>query len=207
MTPSIQLKDLEIGDLIEIIRGCYSHWAVYVGEGHIIHKATRGWSSSSQIDTFSSSFGILNDKAIVKKDKIKDVAQGSTVMVNNMYDFIGGIMPLPKEQIAEKANSCLGEVGYNVLTNNCEHFAMLCRYGKTMSNQVQKCKDSAWVAASEIQTMNEFSPADVECLLSSKFLSILVCGTMLLKVADAVRQTMRKASSKCNVRRKKVILN
>lgn len=29
----------EVGDLIEIFRGSYQHWAVYVGDGFIVHLA------------------------------------------------------------------------------------------------------------------------------------------------------------------------
>jgi len=39
-------------------------------------------------------------------------------------------------KIIEKAKSMLGTIGYNVLWNNCEHFAAFCRYGKMWSEQV-----------------------------------------------------------------------
>jgi hypothetical protein len=40
--------------------------------------------------------------------------------------------------ILEKANSALGEEGYNVIYGNCEHFATDCRYGQSTSRQVKK---------------------------------------------------------------------
>lgn len=40
------------------------------------------------------------------------------------------------EQIVEYALSKVGEGGYNLMHNNCEHFANLCVFGKKISKQV-----------------------------------------------------------------------
>lgn len=43
--------------------------------------------------------------------------------------------PCPPEEIVTNALAKLGKVGYNVLYNNCEHFASFCRYGIGKSSQ------------------------------------------------------------------------
>ena len=44
--------------------------------------------------------------------------------------------PRSASDIVREALSKIGEIGYNVLWNNCEHFASYCRYGVKWSEQV-----------------------------------------------------------------------
>ena len=46
--------------------------------------------------------------------------------------------PYSKEEIVKRAKSNLGEQGYNILLKNCEHFVTWCRYGKEISQQVNR---------------------------------------------------------------------
>ena len=50
--------------------------------------------------------------------------------------FLCIIRPRKEQDIVREALSRVGEVGYNVLFNNCEHFATYCRYGVKGSEQV-----------------------------------------------------------------------
>ena len=43
----------------------------------------------------------------------------------------------PNKKIVEIALSKIGEKGYNLLYNNCEHFANFCVFGKKISFQVE----------------------------------------------------------------------
>ena len=45
--------------------------------------------------------------------------------------------PSEKEIILDRALSRLGDIGYNILWKNCEHFASWCRYGEEWSEQVR----------------------------------------------------------------------
>eukprot|EP01100_Stratorugosa_tubuloviscum_P007831 TRINITY_DN3221_c0_g1_i2.p1 TRINITY_DN3221_c0_g1~~TRINITY_DN3221_c0_g1_i2.p1 ORF type:complete len:155 (-),score=66.28 TRINITY_DN3221_c0_g1_i2:90-554(-) len=47
---------------------------------------------------------------------------------------------LKLEEIIEKSNSRLGEKSYNLVKNNCEHFAYYCMTGEAKSTQVQLMK-------------------------------------------------------------------
>ena len=45
------------------------------------------------------------------------------------------------ETVVWRARSKLGERKYNPFTNNCEHFAMWCKTGRSSSDQVNKAKE------------------------------------------------------------------
>lgn len=45
------------------------------------------------------------------------------------------------EERIQLAKSCIGEKGYFLLSNNCEHFANLCLFGIKRSKQVEDLKD------------------------------------------------------------------
>jgi hypothetical protein len=48
-----------------------------------------------------------------------------------------GVPPLELDSVVERAKSRIGERNYNLLNNNCEHFATWCTYGEAVSRQVQ----------------------------------------------------------------------
>ena len=71
--------------------------------------------------------------ACVKRDNIWDVAGNGRMIKNNNKDRI--TPPLSGEEIKERALSRLGPASYNILWDNCEHFASWCRYGIAVSDQ------------------------------------------------------------------------
>ncbi|XP_063264786.1 phospholipase A and acyltransferase 3-like [Prinia subflava] len=119
------------GDLIEIFRPVYQHWALYVGDGYVIHVTDEGDSS-----VLGSSSSMSAIRAKVKKELLKKVAGNDKWCVNNKYDRSRD--PLPVEEIIRRAEQWIGkEVPYNVLGSNCEHFVTGLRYGKRKSDQVK----------------------------------------------------------------------
>ncbi|NWY36131.1 HRSL1 enzyme, partial [Sylvia atricapilla] len=117
------------GDLIAINRPGYQHWALYVGDGYVIHVT--GVNSGSVEGRSSSKFV----RAQVKKQLLKDVAGKNKWRVNNKYDR--SYTPFPVKYIIHRAESCIDRnVTYNVLSSNCEHFVTLLRYGVALSDQV-----------------------------------------------------------------------
>lgn len=56
-------------------------------------------------------------------------------LVNLCYNIMYCCRPLPKEEIVSRASSKLGKKTYDLMTNNCEHFATWCRYKKQVSRQ------------------------------------------------------------------------
>ncbi|KAL7863008.1 hypothetical protein SRHO_G00119920 [Serrasalmus rhombeus] len=124
----------EPGDLIEIFRGTYQHWAIYIGEGYIIHLAPP--SEHAQAGAYSM-MSVLCDKAMVKKEQLWDVVGNDEYAINNLMDK--KYEPRPVRVILRDAHGLLGqELPYCVFSGNCEHFVTELRYGKPESRQVRK---------------------------------------------------------------------
>lgn len=142
------LESLEEGDLIEFHRGIYSHWAVYIGEGKVIHLAgdeNDGLNANVNSGSLFTICGRRFHKAFVKLDDFWDVVCDSKAYKNNNKDK--KMSPLSGREIIERAMNMIGEIGYNLLWSNCEHFASYCRYGKPKSEQVDKFLTWAAVGA------------------------------------------------------------
>nr|XP_044605750.1 phospholipase A and acyltransferase 4 isoform X4 [Equus asinus] len=121
----------EPGDLIEIFRIGYEHWAIYVGGGDVIHLAP---PSEYPGAGSSSIFSILSSRAVVKQEPLRDVAGGCRYRVNNYLDH--KYRPQPVNKIIGAAKEKIGEeIEYSVLSRNCEHFVTELRYGAASSRQ------------------------------------------------------------------------
>ncbi|XP_048720856.2 phospholipase A and acyltransferase 1 isoform X1 [Caretta caretta] len=120
------------GDLIEIFRPAYQHWALYLGDGYIINVAPVEEGAASSL---ASAKSVFSRKALVKMQLLKDVVGSDTYRINNKYD--DAYTPLPVEEIIQRSEFLIGqEVSYDLLGNNCEHFVTLLRYGEGVSEQV-----------------------------------------------------------------------
>ncbi|XP_053842395.1 phospholipase A and acyltransferase 1-like isoform X1 [Vidua macroura] len=122
------------GDLIEIDRTGYQHWALYVGDGYVINVTPVDEGAPSLSVSTTS---IFTRKAKVKKQLLKVVVGNHKWRVNNKYDR--SRTPRPVEEIIRRAEQWIDrEVPYDVLTSNCEHFVTELRYGEGVSEQVTK---------------------------------------------------------------------
>ncbi|XP_060784063.1 phospholipase A and acyltransferase 3-like [Neoarius graeffei] len=130
-----------LGDLIEISRGTYEHWGIYVGDGYIIHLAPP--SEHAHAGAYSM-MSVLHDKAVVKKEQLWDVVGSDKYTINNLLDE--KYDPRPIHVILQEAHSLVGqELPYCVVRKNCEHFVTELRYGKAESRQVRKA--AIWTGA------------------------------------------------------------
>uniref|UniRef100_H0WRI8 Phospholipase A and acyltransferase 4 n=1 Tax=Otolemur garnettii TaxID=30611 RepID=H0WRI8_OTOGA len=122
------------GDLIEIFRIGYEHWAIYVGDGYVIHLAP---PSEYPGAGSSSIFSVLSNRAEVKLEPLEAVVGGCSYRVNNHLD--GKYKPRPVQEIIKAAREEVGkEIVYSVVTRNCEHFVTNLRYDKPCCRQVEK---------------------------------------------------------------------
>ena len=101
MTVEEAKKRLPKGAHIAVDKGVYSHHAIYDGTWDVIEF----------------------DDGEVQCNTIENFANGSKI-----YQIHDQARYSPDE-IVERAYSRLGESGYSILFNNCEHFANWCRYG------------------------------------------------------------------------------
>ncbi|XP_047549025.1 phospholipase A and acyltransferase 4 [Lutra lutra] len=121
------------GDLIEIFRFGYKHWAIYVGNGYVIHLAP---PSEYPGASSSSIFSVLSSKAEVKWERLKDVVGDCRYRVNNFLD--DKYRPRPVNHIIYSAKAKVGqEMEYSLVWKNCEHFVTNLRYGEAESRQVR----------------------------------------------------------------------
>ncbi|NXI03541.1 PA216 protein, partial [Pachycephala philippinensis] len=118
----------EPGDLIEIDRTLHQHWALYVGDGYVIHltpvgKAGAAWQVH-KVTVFTRK---------VKKQLLKEVVGKDKWSPNNKSDKY--YTPLPVEEIIQRAEGYIGkEVTYRVFGSNCENFGKKLRYGDQVSD-------------------------------------------------------------------------
>ncbi|XP_007547458.1 HRAS-like suppressor 3 isoform X1 [Poecilia latipinna] len=119
------------GDLIEIFRNVYEHWAVYVGDGYVVHLLGPDGNFSS-ISTINLPMGKNN----ILKQKLLEVVSTDEWHINNKLDQEK--QPRPAHIIVDQANKLVGTTrSYNVVEYNCEHFATELRYGDAESQQVE----------------------------------------------------------------------
>ncbi|XP_006901603.1 PREDICTED: retinoic acid receptor responder protein 3 [Elephantulus edwardii] len=121
------------GDLIEIFHLGYEHWAIYVGDGYVIHLDPIG---DFPRNSSSSVLSVLNSRAEVKRERLEDVVAGCRYRINNHLDH--KYKPQSVDKIISSAKEKVGQqMPYNVLNKNCEHFVTDLRYGQPRSLQPQ----------------------------------------------------------------------
>jgi hypothetical protein len=91
----------------------YHHYGIYSGNKNVIHFSD-GIVKEESIDEFCSSFLDYIDVIGFSEKYIEDISQ---------------------EESLVRAKSLIGMKGYDLLENNCEHFAVWCRTGQAVSSQ------------------------------------------------------------------------
>ncbi|MEO4052762.1 lecithin retinol acyltransferase family protein [Solibacillus sp. CAU 1738] len=114
------------GNHIRVSRGLYTHHGVYISNNEVIHFTGQeddnvmDWSKNEVIQSTLERF-LLNGKLEVKLYTDEEL--------NDVY---------PVDEIVQYARHCIGDQGYNLIFNNCEHFANVCTLGRFKSHQVEK---------------------------------------------------------------------
>ncbi|KAL4622978.1 HRAS-like suppressor 3 [Arapaima gigas] len=142
MAPTLFDQKPEPGDLIEISRGNYQHWAIYVGNGYVIHLCP---PSEDFEPGGSSLMSALCDKAVVKEEEFWKVVNDDKYTINNLLD--DKYEPRNIRTILAEARRMVGrELPYCFIRHNCEHFVTELRYGKAESRQVRQAAQTAVAA-------------------------------------------------------------
>ncbi len=106
--------------------GLYQHYGVYIGDGEVIHFAGE---KGQEIDP---------ELADIRKTTIKEFLNGETLyIVRERKD--SSLVPFSEDEIVKRALSRVGRQKgkYDLVFNNCEHFAYWCRFGIKKSQQVE----------------------------------------------------------------------
>ena len=109
------------GDIIRVKVHFYHHYGIFVDENTIIQFG------------MPDNAGTPPDEIQVLTTDINTFAGGEFVEKGVAERSEKALRRSPKE-IVELALSRVGETGYDILTNNCEHFAMECTFGKKSSS-------------------------------------------------------------------------
>ncbi|MBR2337810.1 MAG: lecithin retinol acyltransferase family protein [Clostridia bacterium] len=124
-----QLKEPTFGDIIRVKAGSFYHYGIYVSDEEIIQfglsPIARSGMSDGQIEVCTSNVEgfLLGEFLEVGVCDKKDKRRNS-----------------PKQTVAI-ARSRLGEKGYHILYNNCEHFANECYLGEKYSSQTEDVRE------------------------------------------------------------------
>ena len=114
------------GDHIRVKRQLYYHHGIYVSNDEVIHFSAR------------NSDGILDwENCEIVVTTLRDFLNGGRLEVRR-YLKCEKCKINDEEYIVQKAKSYIGKKGYNLFTNNCEHFANYCTMDKKISEQVDK---------------------------------------------------------------------
>jgi hypothetical protein len=103
------------GSHLIVGRGLYTHHGIYVGHDQVIH--------------YSGMVSGIN-KGCVELTSREVFAQGKSITVKTYRKI-----PFTGPEICQRAKSKVGENKYNILLNNCEHFATWCVTGEHSSEQ------------------------------------------------------------------------
>ncbi|XP_039219516.1 phospholipase A and acyltransferase 3-like isoform X2 [Crotalus tigris] len=132
----LQLQvDLKPGDLIEIFRTGYQHWAVYVGLGMVVHLTSADKCAEARAEAGSMK-SLWAKKAMVKREPLSDVVGKNKYRVSNKHDATYDVRT--PDQIVSMAEKLEGQIlDYELTTQNCEHFANNLRYDVARSDQIR----------------------------------------------------------------------
>jgi hypothetical protein len=121
----------------------YWHHGIDRGDGTVIHydgspRRPNGTVSLMSLDSFSR---------------------------GHRVDVVSSCPPELADEVVERAESRIGEASYDLVRNNCEHFATWCSSGRHDSRQVRAVINTvataaavAWVAASMLRRGRHDTP-------------------------------------------------
>lgn len=118
-----KLIEPEIGDHIRVKSKQLYHHGIYIGNDEVVE--------------FGHPFDMYQDHSLIKvmKSKVEDFLNGGFLEVR-IYTKKELKKKFSNDLIIERALSKIGEGDYNLLYNNCEHFANFCVFGIKESKQV-----------------------------------------------------------------------
>jgi len=107
---------MKVGDHIRVNRTAYYHHGIYIGEDLVIHFT-----------------GDILNKMISKIEK----TNLATFSKGDELEVVEYKLCKPINWTVDTAYSFIGKKDYNLIFNNCEHFATYCKTGKNESKQVK----------------------------------------------------------------------
>lgn len=118
------------GDHLFVYCGGYSHHGIDCGDGNVIH-----FDATPVRKIVSEAHG--DDAPCIRQTTLEEFARGKPTYLRTYH-----LSDDPEITVA-RAKSRLGDQGYALFDNNCEHFAVWCKTGCSQSTQVDAVVDAA----------------------------------------------------------------
>lgn len=117
-------KEPEFACQIRVNRGLYFHHGIFLSPQCVVHFAS------------PNDDGMLSpESARVIETSLDVFLKGGELEIRQYSSQEQEKLRKPTE-IANYALSCLGNAGYDLVNNNCEHFSNECAFGEKKSDQV-----------------------------------------------------------------------
>ncbi len=143
------------GDHLSVQRGWYTHHAIDLGDGYVVQYG-RGVSDGASAAVQVSSY--------------------ETFSKGRPMEVVASPASYEAHEVALRALSCVGEQGYHILWNNCEHFVNWCRSGKRQSQQADHFMQTASEVVAKVVVGLVATGAAKLALKASSKLSTKVAG-------------------------------
>ncbi len=124
------VREVRPGDIIRVYTGRYYHFGIYTGDDTVIHFA--GPDPATLTDA---------SQARIRRDSLEHFAMGKGLEVRDYSPGEKLKKRSPRKVIAE-AESRIGEAGYDIIYNNCEHFVNQCVFGVAYSAQIDEMREA-----------------------------------------------------------------
>lgn len=124
------LSEPRYGDMIRVKSGAVYHYGIYVSDAEVIQfglaPAARPTLKDSEVEVLATDI---------------DTFLGGQFLEVAEFDRKEKKANRAPDEVVSTARARLGERGYHILYNNCEHFANECVSGKHYSEQVDGVRE------------------------------------------------------------------
>lgn len=168
------VRSPEFGDMIRIKSGNIYHYGIFASETEVIQF---GLAPDRQLN-------IPNSEIEVCTSDFEEFSRGETVEVGVCENPTEAAKRRSPSVTVETARAALGQRGYSIIHNNCEHFAYICATGERFCSQT--------VGAREL--FRNFPIVDVYVVLEKS------CDTERALIEYALNRSFGKKPNDANLR-------
>jgi hypothetical protein len=141
------ISAIPIGAHLVTRRLGYTHHGIYVGEGRVVHYA-----------------GLAG---VLSRGPVEEVGLAVFAGAGRVEVRVEPTARFASDVVAARARSRLGEGGYKLISNNCEHFCAWCLHGVSRSEQVEQLFALPRLLAILFRRLKHVLVADSEVTLGS----------------------------------------
>ena len=148
------------GDHIYVNRfnGVYNHHGIDCGDGSVIHYSSPRWRDRRQIERTSlelfardgevqvrdyADFRQTLEEATLLDQALEEAGKRFARLLDRLRGISAEELDFSADAVVSRAESRLGERRFDLVYNNCEHFAAWCKTGLSSSRQI----DAVWRAS------------------------------------------------------------